>query len=51
MSPLIAYFLGILTILVIFLPFWLAALYNSSAAEAYEQIFCSDLANQDGSNN
>ena len=44
MSPLIAYFLGLLTFLVIFLPFWALALVNSSVGQAFDQLFCTDLA-------
>ncbi len=41
MSPLLAYFLGIFTILIIFVPFWYLAQVNSKVAPTYKSIFCS----------
>lgn len=45
-SPLIAFFLGLLVPISIFLIFWVFALLNPSAADAFEGAFCEDLANQ-----
>ena len=46
MSPLIAFFLGLLVPITIFLVYWTFALLNPNAAESFEGTFCKDLANQ-----
>lgn len=43
MSPYLAYFLGLITLIVIFLPFWLLAQNNLEVAKIYNNIFCSQL--------
>ena len=48
MSVYLAYILGILTVLIIFIPFYLLAKVNSNAAEAWELAFCTDLATSGG---
>lgn len=47
MSVYLAYILGILTVLLILIPFYLLARVNSNTAEAWELAFCTDLANSD----
>jgi hypothetical protein len=44
MSPLLAYFLGLFTVFVIFLPFWYLARVNNRIAPTYKNIFCSSGA-------
>jgi hypothetical protein len=41
MSSLIAFFLGILVVLVIFIPFWYLGRSNATIKPVYESIFCS----------
>lgn len=41
MSSLIAFFLGILLILVIFIPFWYLGRENATVKPIYDSIFCS----------
>ena len=41
MSSLIAFFLGILVVLIIFIPFWYLGRSNASIQPIYESIFCS----------
>ncbi len=40
MSPYLAYFLGVLTIVFIFLLFWLLARSNSAVREVYLNLIC-----------
>lgn len=40
MDALLAYFLGILTVLVIFLPFWVLSMYFPEVASVYDNVFC-----------
>jgi len=40
MSPYVAYFLGILTVLIIIVPFWVLSIRFESVATAYRAIFC-----------
>ncbi len=40
MSPLLAYFLGILTLVVIFLPFWYLGRTNNKISQVYKDFFC-----------
>lgn len=40
MSPLVAYFLGVLTILVIFIPFWYLGRTNDKIGEVYKKYLC-----------
>lgn len=44
MSPLVAYFLGIITILIILIPFWYLARVNTKISTTYKNIFCNTLA-------
>jgi len=44
MQAIIAYILGILTVLVIIIPFYLLARNNSSISRTYSNVLCSDLA-------
>ena len=43
MSSLIAYFLGILTILVIIVPFWYLAKVNKRIEPVYKNVFCKNI--------
>lgn len=43
MSPWFAYFLGLITILIILIPLWILSAFNDDAAEAYSVIFCDQL--------
>jgi hypothetical protein len=40
MSPLAAYFLGILTVLVIFIPFWYLGQKNKKIEQVYKKYIC-----------
>ena len=40
MSPLLGYFLGILTVLIIFIPFWYLGRNNAKIESIYKQYFC-----------
>lgn len=40
MSALMAYFIGILTILVIILPFWVLSMRSQSVSDTYKAVFC-----------
>ncbi len=40
MSPLVAYFLGIITILIIFFPFWYLGRTTNKIGNVYKQYFC-----------
>lgn len=44
MSPLVAYFLGIITILIILIPFWYLARVNQKISTTYKNIFCNSLS-------
>jgi hypothetical protein len=44
MSPLVSYFLGILTVLVIFLPFWYLGRTNNKIGTVYKKYFCNNQA-------
>lgn len=44
MSPLVAYFLGIITVLIILIPFWYLARVNQKISTTYKNIFCDSLA-------
>lgn len=44
MSPLLAYFLGFFTVLVIFIPFWYLAKVNKKVEPTYQSIFCSTVS-------
>ncbi len=43
MNPLIAYFLGLVTVLIILVPFWYLAKINSKIQPVYNDIFCSNV--------
>lgn len=43
MSNYAAYFLGILTVLIILIPFWYIATSSASVREAYENTVCRDI--------
>jgi hypothetical protein len=40
MSPYLAYFLGLITVLVILLPFWVLSMRFRSVSGAYKSLFC-----------
>lgn len=40
MSPLAAYFLGVLTVLIIFIPFWYLGQKNKKIEEVYKKYIC-----------
>lgn len=40
MSPLVAYFLGLITILIVLVPFWYLAKINGKIQPVYNSIFC-----------
>lgn len=40
MSPYIAYFLGLLTLLIIIIPFWIASMRFQNVARGYRTIMC-----------
>ena len=40
MSPLVGFFLGILTVLVIFLPFWYLSRTNDALGNVYKKYLC-----------
>jgi hypothetical protein len=44
MSPLLAYFLGILTLVVIFLPFWYLGRTNNKIGQVYKDYFCNNVS-------
>lgn len=48
MSPLAAYIFGILTVLIIIIPFWFFATVNSSVATTYRNTFCYGVCGYDG---
>jgi hypothetical protein len=43
MAPLVAFFLGILLVLVILIPFWYVATVNSKIGPVYKSIFCQNI--------
>ena len=43
MSVYLAYILGILTVILIFLPFWLLSQTSSGVATAYSTVFCDQI--------
>ena len=43
MSPIVAYFLGLLTIIIIFIPFWYLARENNKVQPIYNSIFCDSI--------
>jgi len=40
MNPVIAYLLGVLTVILGIIPFWYASTKDESTREVYEEIFC-----------
>jgi hypothetical protein len=44
MSPIVAYLLGIITVLIIFLPFWYIAKGNQKVKKVYNDVFCKNIA-------
>ena len=44
MSPIVAYFIGLLTIIIIFIPFWYLARENDKVKPLYKSIFCDSIA-------
>lgn len=40
MNPVLAYFLGILTMILIIFPFWYVSTKDSKTKELYDEIFC-----------
>ncbi len=47
MAPLVAFFLGILVVLVILIPFWYVATVNSKVGPVYKSIFCQNIDTSD----
>lgn len=43
MSPLLGYFLGIFTVLIIFIPFWYLAKVNKKVEPTYKSFFCDSI--------
>jgi hypothetical protein len=43
MTPVIAYFLGIITVIVIIVPFWYIASVNAKIGPVYSDIFCNNI--------
>lgn len=43
MAPIAAFFLGILLVLVILVPFWYIATVNSNVGSVYKSIFCNNI--------
>lgn len=43
MSPLLGYFLGIFTVIIIFVPFWYLAKVNKKIEPTYKSFFCSSI--------
>lgn len=43
MSPYAAYVLGILTILVILIPWWILSMRSTSVSNAYSKVFCNQI--------
>jgi hypothetical protein len=43
MSPLVAYFLGVITMLVVIIPFWYLAKVNSKIQPVYKDVFCGSV--------
>lgn len=43
MRSLIAYFLGILTVLIILIPFWYVAKSNTKIKQVYDDVFCNSV--------
>jgi hypothetical protein len=50
MSPLAGYFLGILTVLIIFIPFWYLGQKNKKIEEVYKKYICPQATSSSGSN-
>lgn len=48
MSPLAAYFFGILTIIIIIIPFYILSTINSAVNTAYRNTFCYGVCGYDG---
>ncbi len=43
MASILAYFLGIITVLIIFISFWLLAKKSSKVRQVYGDIFCNSI--------
>ncbi len=43
MNPLIAYFLGLITVLLVLVPFWYLAKVNGKISPVYKDLFCSNV--------
>ena len=43
MAPLAAFFLGILLVIVILVPFWYVATVNNKVGPVYKSIFCNNI--------
>lgn len=43
MTPIVAYFLGLITILIILIPFWLLAKSNGKIQPVYKGLFCANI--------
>lgn len=50
MSSLVAFFLGIVTIIIIFVPFWYLATVSSKVKPIYAEIFCNNISTAGVSN-
>jgi hypothetical protein len=44
MTPIGAYILGIITMLLLFVPFWYVSTKDTELSKTYKGIFCSNLA-------
>ena len=51
MAPLAAFFLGILLVAVILVPFWYIATVNSEVGSVYKNIFCNNIDTNTVANN
>ena len=51
MRSLIAYFLGILTVLIILIPFWYVAKSNTKIKQVYKDVFCNSIETSSSGSN
>ena len=43
MTALLAFLIGVITVLIIIIPFWYAATANAKIGEVYNSIFCNNI--------
>jgi hypothetical protein len=43
MAPIAAFFLGILLVMVILIPFWYVATVNAKVGSVYKSLFCNNI--------